>query len=93
MIDAVVGAVIMLIATTSLLSAVEVIEKAFADAGRQPLSPQEEQLLKQMKQVILNNGETEVSYESVFENQDERTQFWEDSLRTLPREVITQKLE
>ena len=35
MLDAVVGAVIMVIATTSLLSAVEVIEKAFADAGRQ----------------------------------------------------------
>ena len=51
MIDAVVGAVIMVIATTSLLSAVEVIEKAFADAGRQPLSPQEEQLLKRVKQV------------------------------------------
>ena len=38
MLDAVVGSVIMVIATTSLFAAVEVIEKGFADSGRQPLS-------------------------------------------------------
>ena len=48
MLDAVVGAVIMVIATTSLLSAVEVIEKAFTDAGRQPLSPREQRLLERV---------------------------------------------
>lgn len=93
MIDAVVGAVIMVIATTSLLSAIEVIEKAFADAGRQPLSLQEEQLLKQVKKVILNNGETEILYEYVYEAKDKRTQFWQDSLKTLPREVISRPSE
>ena len=76
MIDAVIGAVIMVIATTSLLSAVEVIEMAFSEAGRQPLSPQEEQLLKRAGL-----------------DQDRRLQFWQDSLVTLPRELISQKSE
>ncbi|MAD08794.1 MAG: hypothetical protein CMP86_15445 [Gammaproteobacteria bacterium] len=76
MIDAVVGAVIMVIATTSLLSAVEVIEMAFSEAGRQPLSPQEEQFLKRAGL-----------------DQDRRLQFWQDSLVTLPRELISQKSE
>ena len=71
MLDAVVGAVIMVIATTSLLSAVEVIEQAFADSGRQPLSRIEERLLER---VGLNDL-------------DEQTQFWQNSLRSLPREV------
>ena len=48
MLDAVVGAVIMVIATTSLLSAVEVIETVFAQAGRQQLSVPEEQLLERI---------------------------------------------
>ena len=75
MIDAVVGAVIMVIATTSLLSAVEVIEKAFSDAGRQPLSSQEKQILVRLKQ----RGDI---------TEDQRIQFWQNSLRTLPREVV-----
>jgi len=72
MLDAVVGAVIMVIATTSLLSAVEVIEKAFADAGRQPLSPREQRLLERVGQ----------------SDSDQQMQFWQDSLQTLPREVL-----
>ena len=48
MLNAVVGSVIMLIATTSLFSAVEVIERAFADAGRQPLALSEERLLQEL---------------------------------------------
>ena len=48
MLDAVVGAVIMLIATTSLLSAVEVIETVFAQAGRQELTVAEEQMLERI---------------------------------------------
>lgn len=59
----------MVIATTSLLSAVEVIEKAFADAGRQPLSPREQRLLERV-------------------GQSDFDQFWQDSLQTLPREVL-----
>ena len=71
MLDAVVGAVIMVIATTSLLSAVEVIENAFADAGRQPLSLGEQRLLERL-------GRSEP---------DQQIQFWQDSVQTLPREV------
>ena len=48
MLDAVVGAVIVLIATTSLLSAVEVIETVFAQAGRQELTVAEEQMLERI---------------------------------------------
>ena len=48
MLDAGVGAVIMLIATTSLLSAGEVIETVFAQAGRQELTVAEEQMLERI---------------------------------------------
>ena len=43
MLDAVVGAVIMVVATTSLFLAVEVAEDAFRAAGRYPLSDDEEE--------------------------------------------------
>ena len=46
MVDAVVGAVIMVVATTSLLLAVEVAEDAFSSAGRYPLNPDEQVLLE-----------------------------------------------
>ena len=45
MVDAVVGAVIMVVATTSLLLAVEVTEDALMSAGRYPLNPDELLLL------------------------------------------------
>lgn len=41
MIDAVVGSVIMVVATTSLVLAIEVSEKAFRQSGDQLLSPSE----------------------------------------------------
>ena len=72
MLDAVVGAVIMVIATTSLLSAVEVIETVFAQAGRQQLSVSEDLLL-----------------ERIGENDNERLQFWQDSITNLPRDVVS----
>ena len=46
MIDAVVGAVIMVVATTSLLYAIEVAEKAFSQSGRYPLNTEERILLE-----------------------------------------------
>ena len=46
MIDALVGAVIMVVATTSLVYSLEVAQKAFAEAGRYPLNASEERLLK-----------------------------------------------
>lgn len=45
MIDAIVGAVIMVAATTALALAVEVGQKALTGAGRYPLSETERQLL------------------------------------------------
>ena len=41
MLDALIGGVIMVVATTSLLYSIEVAERAFADAGRYPPSPSE----------------------------------------------------
>ena len=76
MLDAVVGAVIMVIATTSLLAAVEVIEKSFADAGRQELSVTEKQILERVDLTAT-----------------EQSQFWQDSLRTLPRQVVSSESE
>jgi len=76
MLDAVVGAVIMVIATTSLLAAVEVIEKSFADAGRQELSVAEKQILERIDLTVT-----------------EQSQFWQDSLRTLPRQVVSSESE
>ena len=72
MLDAVVGAMIMVIATTSLFSAVEVIENAFTDAGRQPISTVEQRLLERVGR----------------SDPDQQIQFWQDSLQTLPREVL-----
>ena len=46
MIDAVVGAVIMVVATTSLVFAIEVAEKAFSQSGRYPLNSDERSVLE-----------------------------------------------
>ena len=46
MLDAVVGAVIMVVATSSLLYSIEVAEKAFDQAGKYPLSKDERELLQ-----------------------------------------------
>ena len=45
MLDALLGAAIMVVATTSLLYSIEVAEKAFEDAGRYPLNNAESKLL------------------------------------------------
>ena len=57
MLDAVVGAVIMVVATTSLLYSVEVAERAFAQAGRYPLNSDEREVLRD---VGLGNSEVEL---------------------------------
>ena len=41
MLDAIVGAVIMVVATTSLLYSIEVAERAFDQAGQYPLNERE----------------------------------------------------
>jgi len=85
MLDAVVGAVIMAIATTSLLSAVEVIEKAFADAGRQELSRREHNLICRLQKQDVSAGYGDCENDGL---KSERYQFWQDSVLTLPRQVI-----
>jgi len=45
MVDAVVGAVIMVVATSSLLMAIEVAEQAFDQSGRYPLNDHEMEML------------------------------------------------
>lgn len=90
MLDAVVGAVIMVIATTSLLSAVEVIEKAFADAGRHELSSREHNLLCRLQQQDVSTENADCENEGL---KNERSQFWQDSVLTLPRQVIQVDVE
>ena len=48
MVDAVVGAVIMVVATSSLLMAIEVAEQAFEQSGRYPLNDQEREMLNRV---------------------------------------------
>jgi len=45
MLDAVVGALIMVVATSALVLAIEVAEKSISNAGRQPLNAAERELL------------------------------------------------
>ena len=56
MVDAVVGAVIMVVATTSLLLAVEVAEDAFREAGRYPLNDDEQVLLDSLSRSLREQG-------------------------------------
>ena len=46
MLDAAVGALIVVVATSALVLAIEVSEKAFNSAGLQPLSPAELEMLQ-----------------------------------------------
>ena len=61
MVDAVVGAVIMVVATSSLLMAIEVAEQAFSESGRYPMNEHEREMLKgvlsdeQMNQFWVDN--------------------------------------
>ena len=48
MLDAVVGAVIMVVATTSLLYSIQVAERAFDQAGRYPLNDEEKEVLRRV---------------------------------------------
>ena len=65
MLDAVVGAAIMLVATTSLFLAVEVAEDAFTSSGRYPVSPDESRLLDDLAQSLLDrhrkSGDSQMS--------------------------------
>jgi len=65
MLDAVVGAVIMVVATTSLLYSIEVAERAFDQAGRYPLNSDEREVLRG---VGLGNNEAELFWRENIQN-------------------------
>ena len=56
MVDAVVGAVIMVVAATSLLLAVEVSEDAFRAAGRYPVNDDEQVVLDELTKSLSQQG-------------------------------------
>ena len=61
MLDAVVGAVIMLVASTSLFMAVEVVEDAFRAAGRYPLNDDEQLVLDGLASSLRQQGRANTS--------------------------------
>ena len=67
MVDAIVGAVIMVVATTSLFLAVEVAEDGFRAVGRYPVSQDEAKLLDGLGQSLLvrhqQSGDAQMSFE------------------------------
>ena len=65
MLDAVVGAVIMVVATTSLLYSIEVAERAFDQAGRYPLNSDEREVLRS---VGFDNNEAELFWQQNIQN-------------------------
>ena len=71
MLDTLVGAVIMVVATTSLLYSIELAERAFDQAGQYPLHNDEIELLRK----VGITGAAEVDG------------FWRDNIKAAPREV------
>ena len=65
MIDAVVGAVIVVVATTSLLYSIEVAERAFDQAGKYPLHLDEIEVLRS---VGLDNDDAELFWNQNIRN-------------------------
>ena len=65
MLDAVVGAVIIVVATTSLLYSIEVAERAFDQAGRYPLNLDEREVLRR---VGMGNSEAELFWRQNIQN-------------------------
>ena len=65
MLDAVVGAVIMVVATTSLVYSIEIAERTFDQAGRYPLSPDEREILRN---IGLDNNSAESFWRENIEN-------------------------
>jgi len=73
MLDAVVGAVIMVVATSSLLYSIEVAEKAFDQAGR----------------YSLNEGERELLQSVGLSSDAEQEKFWLENISVAPDKWLT----
>lgn len=61
MLDSVVGAVIMVVATTSLFLAVELAEDAFRASGRYPVNDDEQVLLDNLARSLREKGRDSAS--------------------------------
>ena len=61
MVDALAGVVIMVVATTSLLLALEVAEDAFREAGRYPLNEDEQLVLDDLASSLRQQGRASTS--------------------------------
>ena len=72
MLDAVVGAVIMVVATSSLLYSIEVAESAFDQAGRYSLNEDERELLQSVG--IVSDAEQE--------------KFWDRNISVAPKKWL-----
>ena len=72
MVDALVGAVIMVVATTSLLLAVEVAEDAFRAAGRYPLNDDEELVLEDLGSSLRQQGRASASALQLIDNVEDQ---------------------
>jgi len=73
MLDAVVGAVIMVVATSSLLYSIEVAEKAFDQAGRYSLNKDERELLQKVG----------------LSSDAEQKKFWLENISVAPEKWLT----
>ena len=73
MLDAIVGAVIMVVATSSLLYSIEVAEKAFDQAGR----------------YSLNEGERELLQSVGLSSDAEQEKFWLENISVAPEKWLT----
>ena len=72
MIDAIVGAVIMVVATTSLLLAVEVAEDAFRVAGRYPLNDDENVVLDDLARSLRQQDRASTSVLQLIDDVESR---------------------
>lgn len=76
----------MMIASTALFSAVEVIELALSDAARQSLSSLEQELLCSAG---LREDSNPLCLKSLLPDDSVQMQFWQDNLRQMPRSVVS----
>ena len=86
MVDAVGGAVIMVVATTSLLLSVEVLEDGFRDAGRYPIKKHEENLLIDLESSLKALERDKSLVEAVTKMREDPDEFKRKVLNLLPKD-------
>ena len=86
MVDAVVGAIIMVVTTTSLLLSVEVLEDGFRDAGRHPIKDHERNLLLDLESSLKALERDKSLVEAVTKMREDPDEFKEKVLNLLPKD-------